>query len=79
METGGLRRRCKPVHDCGQALSQLYDPRRNEKNIGALIKGEPVWVRVDAFNENGVSEGGIFALQQTPLCHKKHRGEIIPY
>jgi hypothetical protein len=33
-----------------------------EKKIGALMKGEPVWVRVDAFNEVGVTEGEAFAL-----------------
>ena len=34
----------------------------NEKNIGALMKSEPVWVREDAFNENGITEGEVFAL-----------------
>ncbi len=34
----------------------------DEKNIGALTKGEPVYVRVDAFNENGITEGEVFAL-----------------
>jgi hypothetical protein len=34
----------------------------NEKNIGALMKGEPVYVRVDAFNEQGITEGRVFAL-----------------
>ena len=33
-----------------------------EKKIGALMKGEPVWVRVDAFNEVGVTEGEVFPL-----------------
>jgi hypothetical protein len=33
-----------------------------EKKIGALMKGEPVWVRVDAFNEAGVTEGEVFPL-----------------
>jgi hypothetical protein len=26
------------------------------------MKGEPVWVRVDAFNEVGVTEGEVFPL-----------------
>lgn len=34
----------------------------NQKNIGALMKGEPVWVRVDTFNESGITEGQVFAL-----------------
>ena len=34
----------------------------DEKNIGALMKGEPVFVRVDAFDENGITEGEVFAL-----------------
>ncbi len=50
----------------GHAPDKLYHSYMvlgsNEKNIGALIKGEPVYVRVDAFNENGVTEGEVFAL-----------------
>ena len=34
----------------------------NERKIGALTKGEPVWVRLDAFNEAGVTEGEVFPL-----------------
>jgi hypothetical protein len=26
------------------------------------MKGEPVYVRVDTFNENGITEGEVFAL-----------------
>ena len=33
-----------------------------EKKIGALMKSEPVWARVDAFNEVGVAEGEVFPL-----------------
>ena len=35
---------------------------KNQQNIGALMRGESVYVRVDAFNEAGVTEGEIFAL-----------------
>ena len=28
-----------------------------EQNIGALVEGETVYVREDAFNENGITEG----------------------
>ena len=50
----------------GHAPDKLYHSYMvlgaDEKNIGALMKGEPVWVRVDAFNENGITEGEVFAL-----------------
>ena len=36
--------------------------RSGEKRIGALIKGRTYYVRVDAFNENGVAEGGCIKL-----------------
>ena len=50
----------------GYAPDRLYHSYMvlgaDEKNIGALMKGEPVWIRVDAFNENGITEGEVFAL-----------------
>ncbi|MBR1758277.1 MAG: family 43 glycosylhydrolase [Lachnospiraceae bacterium] len=50
----------------GYAPDKLYHSYlvlgANEKNIGALTKGEPVYVRVDAFNEYGIMEGEVFAL-----------------
>lgn len=50
----------------GHAPDKLYHSYMvlgaNGKNIGALMKGEPVYVRVDAFNENGITEGEVFAL-----------------
>lgn len=33
-----------------------------EQNIGALVEGETVYVRVDAFNENGITEGSVRPL-----------------
>ena len=30
-----------------------------EQRIGALIKGRDYWVRVDAFNEAGITEGNV--------------------
>ena len=30
--------------------------------MGALIKGTDYFVRVDAFNENGITEGEVIAL-----------------
>ena len=35
---------------------------KKEQNIGALVKGQSYYVRVDAFNENGITEGNIVAL-----------------
>lgn len=29
----------------------------NQVTISALIKGQPLYVRVDAFNEKGITEG----------------------
>ena len=33
-----------------------------EHRVGALIKGRDYFVRVDAFNENGITKGEVFAL-----------------
>jgi hypothetical protein len=50
----------------GYAPDKLYHSYmvlgRNEQNIGALMKGEPVYVRVDTFNKNGITEGTVFEL-----------------
>ncbi len=35
---------------------------RNYVNIGALIKGQPIYLRVDTFNEKGITEGEIMAV-----------------
>jgi hypothetical protein len=32
---------------------------KESQRIGALIKGEPVYVRLDAFNESGITEGSV--------------------
>ena len=34
-----------------------------EKRVGALVKGEKYYVRVDAFNESGITEGRIMLLE----------------
>lgn len=45
----------------GYEADKLYHSytvyRRTEQKIGALMRGEPVFYRVDAFNENGISKG----------------------
>ena len=33
-----------------------------EKRVGALVKGTEYYVRVDAFNENGITEGNTVRL-----------------
>jgi hypothetical protein len=47
----------------GYAPEKLYHSylvfgKRNQR-IGTLIKGEPIYVRLDAFNESGITEGSI--------------------
>jgi len=34
-----------------------------ERRVGALIKGRKYWVRVDAFNGNGITEGNCVPLE----------------
>ena len=34
-----------------------------EKRVGALIKDRDYYVRVDAFNENGITEGNVVKLK----------------
>ena len=45
----------------GYAADKLYHScmvfGQRKRRIGALIKGDPVYVRVDAFNEMGITEG----------------------
>ena len=36
---------------------------KNEVKVGALITGEPVFVRVDTFNEVGVTEGDVIEVK----------------
>ena len=38
----------------------VYDVASQE--ITALVKGEPVFVRVDTFNENGITHGDVIAV-----------------
>ena len=43
-------------------LLLLYQHPVREQNIGAPVEGETVYVRVDAFNENGITEGTVRPL-----------------
>ncbi len=40
----------------------IHSNKNIEKRIGALVKGEKYYVRVDAFNENGITEGVVIPL-----------------
>jgi len=50
----------------GHAPDKLYHSYMvlgsHEVRIGALVKGQPVYVRVDAFNERGITEGEVIAV-----------------
>ena len=50
----------------GHAEDKLYHSYmifgKKEQKIGALIKGTDYFVRVDTFNENGITEGEVIAL-----------------
>lgn len=49
----------------GHAADKLYHSYltyKAEQDIGALIKGKDVYVRVDAFNEAGITKGKVFKL-----------------
>ncbi len=38
-------------------LYHSYQVFEHEVSIGALVKGQPLYIRVDSFNENGITEG----------------------
>ena len=50
----------------GYAPDKLYHSKmvfgHQEASITALIKGQPTWVRVDCFNEHGVTRGDVLCL-----------------
>ncbi len=51
----------------GYAPEKLYHSYmvfgKAEQNIGALVKGQAVYLRVDSFNENGITEGQIMKVR----------------
>lgn len=51
----------------GHAPDKLYHScmvyGNNRQSIGALVKDAPVYVRVDAFNENGITEGDVLCAR----------------
>jgi len=45
----------------GHSPDKLYNSYQvygQEVQIGGLIKGQPIYLRIDSFNENGITEGG---------------------
>jgi len=52
----------------GHAPDKLYHSYMvfgaTSKRIGALVKGHPVYVRVDAFNEVGITEGEVLEVRK---------------
>lgn len=50
----------------GNAPEKLYHSYmvfgKTKQKIGALIKGEPVYLRIDTFNESGITEGQIIKV-----------------
>ncbi|MDD6715982.1 MAG: family 43 glycosylhydrolase [Firmicutes bacterium] len=60
----------KLYHSC-----MTYADEKEEitsRRIGALVKGENYYVRVDAFNEYGITHG---VLEQLPGCPEKQRND----
>jgi len=51
----------------GYAPEKLYHSYlvygKCEQHIGALVKGEPLYVRVDTFNEAGITEGDVLKIR----------------
>ena len=51
----------------GYAPDKLYHSYmvlgRDRQRIGALMKGQPIWVRVDSFNESGITEGNVMPVE----------------
>jgi hypothetical protein len=56
----------------GTAPDKLYHScivfGKKEQKIGALIKGEPLYVRIDMFNESGITEGKIITVREKKAC-----------
>lgn len=49
----------------GESKDKLYNSVMvfgHEKRIGALVKGRKYYVRVDSFNENGITEGEVHGI-----------------
>lgn len=36
---------------------------RDSQNIGAIVKDSPIYVRVDSFNETGITHGDVIKIR----------------
>lgn len=49
----------------GYAPDKLYHSRmtfQNHAPIGALVKGQEIWLRVDSFNDSGITQGTVISV-----------------
>jgi hypothetical protein len=35
-----------------------------KQRIGVLVKNQPIYIRVDAFNKSGITEGTVFVVRE---------------
>jgi hypothetical protein len=45
-------------------LYHSYQVLKRSAHIGGLVKGQPVYLRVDSFNESGITKGAVTSLQE---------------
>lgn len=51
----------------GYAPEKLYHSHlvfSEQVNIGSLVKGQSLYIRVDSFNENGITEGSVLSVKE---------------
>ena len=52
----------------GYAPDKLYHSRmvygENQTQVGALVEGQKVYVRVDTFNKRGITEGNVITVKE---------------
>ena len=52
----------------GHAPDKLYHSymiyKKCKQRIGVLVKNQPIYIRVDAFNESGITEGTVFVVRE---------------
>ena len=58
----------------GHEPEKLYHSRmvygKKQEHIGALVTGQEVYIRIDTFNENGITQGELIHVEQT--CCEPH-------
>ncbi|MDQ0496529.1 hypothetical protein [Paenibacillus brasilensis] len=50
----------------------------NRVTLSSLIKGQPIYVRVDAFNETGITEGEVLKVNEGDEILGQDKGHRIP-